>query len=104
MLATAKATTTPLRTVVLSSVETGDFVKECDGKPTDLTGNFCVGYIMGAFDALSLNGRICVSGTGATTLSAVAGTRKYIADHPEQWSQGTIFIVRRALQSIFPCR
>jgi len=89
--------------VILSSVETSDFVKQCEGAPTDLSGNFCVGYIMGAYDELALTRLICAPGSGATTLAAVAATRKYLSDHPEQWSQHTSAIVRRALQATFPC-
>ena len=104
VFATASIAATPARTAVLSSASTADFVSQCDGKATDLTSTFCTGYIMGAFDALTLDGKVCARSKEATTLAAIAGTRKYVADHPEQWSENPIFIVRRALEGIFPCR
>lgn len=104
LLILAAAANTPREAIVLSSVETGDFVKDCEGKPSDLTSNFCVGYIMGAYDALTVDHKGCAPTAKATTIAAVAATRKYLSDHPEQWSQATIFIVRRALQTVFPCR
>ena len=103
LLALAAVVAQPSEYVTLSSLQTGDFVQQCAGTPTDLQPNLCVGYIMGIFDALSLKHEVCVNGTGATTLAAVAASRKYLADHPEQWNQHSIFIIQRALKATFPC-
>jgi len=89
--------------VILSSVDTGSLVKQCEGTETDLSGTFCVGYIIGTYDALAMQHLVCAPGSGATTLAAVAATRKYLSDHPEQWSQAPTIIVRRALEASFPC-
>lgn len=102
-LAATAAVETPDQ-VVLSSTRMGRLAQACEGAATDLRESYCTGFILGAFDALSIAGAICPSAAEATTISAIAATRKYIADHPEEWSEPPIAIVMRALEKTFPCR
>ena len=90
--------------VVVSSLQTAHFAEECRGKDDDPTASFCTGYIMGAFDTLSVARKICPAAKGASTLDAVAATRKYLRTHQEKWSSAPSFVVRDALQAAFPCK
>ena len=89
----------------LSSVEATEVVKACQGAPTSTAAaNFCNGYIIGVFDGLSLTRQVCAVGFGASTMSAVAASRKYLADHPNEWNQPAALLIEKALRSTFPCR
>jgi len=90
--------------LVLSSITTGDLVRECSGPLGDLRANFCVGYVTGALDALSLDGTICLRSTGSTTLQAVGVLRKFLSDHPERWNESPGVLVSSVLKETFPCR
>jgi len=89
---------------VVSSLQTGQLAEACRGKDTDPTPDFCSGYIMGAFDTLSLSHQICLSATGASTIDAVAAARKYLRTHRKAWSSAPSFVVRDALKAAFPCK
>ena len=88
----------------LSSVETAEVVKACKASKNSAAANFCNGYIIGIFDGLSLTHQVCAVGFGATTLSAVAASRKYLADHPDEWNRPAAIVIEKALRATFPCR
>ena len=91
-------------TPTLSSVEAAEVVKACRSSRTSVAANFCNGYIIGVFDGLSLTRQVCAVGFGASTMSAVAASRKYLADHPNEWNQPAAILIEKALRSTFPCR
>jgi Ssp1 endopeptidase immunity protein Rap1a len=99
----AAAVSAPAPTT-LSSVEAAEVVKACEGSETGLAANFCNGYIIGVFDGLSLSHQICAVGFDASTMSAVAASRKYLADHPDEWNQRAAVLIEKALRATFPCR
>lgn len=101
--ASAAHAASPTSVVTLSSTQTGRLVQACEGVATDLRETFCTGYILAALDAFSIEGAVCPAGTGATTITAVAVARKYLSDHPQQWGDPPIVVLRRALQDTFPC-
>lgn len=88
----------------LSVVEAAEVAKACRSAKTSNAANFCNGYIIGVFDGLSLNHQVCAVGFGATTMSAVAASRKYLADHPDEWNQPAAVLIEKALRATFPCR
>ncbi|WP_242137611.1 Rap1a/Tai family immunity protein [Sphingomonas sp. TREG-RG-20F-R18-01] len=90
--------------VVVSSLQTADLAERCKGKDADPAATFCTGYILGAFDALSLSHQICPSPTRASTIRAVAVARKYLRTHREVWDSAPTFVVRTALKAEFPCK
>jgi len=93
------------RPVVVSSVTTAQLVELCRGNDTDPTPNFCTGYIIAAFDTLSLSREICPSQTRASNIEVVATTRKYLRKHAKVTGTGApSFVVRDALQEAFPCK
>lgn len=91
------------RPVVVSSVSISALVESCGQKPTDMAEGLCTGYILGMLDAMSIARRICPSQTNTTSLQAVAVSRKYLLDHPEQWDASPSWLVGKALSSTFPC-
>ncbi len=93
------------RPVVVSSVTTAQLLEFCRGKDTDPTSNFCTGYIIAAFDTLSLSRQICPSQTGSSNIEVAAATRKYLRKHAKPTGTGApSFVVREALQDAFPCK
>jgi hypothetical protein len=93
------------RPVVVSSVTTAQLLELCRGKDTDPTPNFCTGYIIAAFDTLSLSGQICPSQTRASNIEVVSSTRKYLRRRAKPTGTGApSFVVRDALQQAFPCK
>lgn len=93
------------RPVVVSSVTTAQLLEFCSGKDADPTPNFCTGYIIAAFDTLSLSRQICPPQTRASNIEVVATTRKYLRKHAKATGTGApSFVVRDALQEAFPCK
>ncbi|AHE52824.1 hypothetical protein NX02_05425 [Sphingomonas sanxanigenens DSM 19645 = NX02] len=94
----------PARSFYASTVTASFLAGSCEGTKLDpLEADFCSGYIIGVYDALSLNGLICPS-AASTTMQAVAIGRKEILDHPERWDRNPSVLVRDALKRAFPCR
>jgi hypothetical protein len=86
-------------------VTTAQLLELCRGKDTDPTPNFCTGYIIAAFDTLSLSGQICPSQTRASNIEVVSSTRKYLRRRAKPTGTGApSFVVRDALQQAFPCK
>jgi hypothetical protein len=90
--------------VVVSSLTTTQLAEFCRGKDADAAPNFCTGYIMGEFDALSVAHEICPSPTRASTIKAVSAARKYLRTHRAKWTSAPSFVVRDALRAAFPCK
>lgn len=89
--------------VVVSPLQTEQLAEACVGKDADASASFCTGYILGAFDALSLSHQICPSAANASTTKVVSVTRKYLRSHKKSWSSAPIFVVRTALRTAFGC-
>lgn len=90
--------------VVVSSLGTARLAEHCRGKDTDPAPNFCTGYILGAFDTLSLSHQICPSPARASTVEAIAAARKYLRTHRKDYNKAPTFVVRDALRAAFPCK
>ncbi|GLS44360.1 Rap1a/Tai family immunity protein [Methylobacterium brachythecii] len=87
--------------VVVSTVKTPFLAQECQ-RAQGTGADFCVGYILAAFDALAITKTIC-PGENSSTEQAVAVARKFIADNPKLWNRHPIFVVRLAFEDAFPC-
>lgn len=90
--------------VVVSTLQTESLAAACRGKDDDLSASFCTGYILAAFDTLSLSRQICPSPKRASSRKAVAAARKYLRTRPESWSSAPAFVLRDALTAAFPCK
>ncbi|MBB3585919.1 Rap1a/Tai family immunity protein [Sphingomonas sp. BK481] len=91
------------RPVVVSALTTEDLIAQCRGKDADPAPSFCTGYILGAFDTLSMAREICPSATKGSTIDAVATTRKYLRTKGKKAKAAPIFVVRDALRRSFAC-
>ncbi|MES3093740.1 Rap1a/Tai family immunity protein [Sphingomonas aerolata] len=98
------ARTAPDRPVVVSALTTEDLIAQCRGKDADPAPSFCTGYILGAFDTLSMAREICPSATKGSTIDAVATTRKYLRTKGKKAKAAPIFVVRDALRRSFACK
>lgn len=92
------------RPVVVSSLTTRQLVEQCRGKDSDPSPSFCTGYIIGAFDTLSLSHQICPPADGASTMKVVAAARKYLRTRAKKTTDAPSFVVRTALRRAFPCK
>jgi hypothetical protein len=90
--------------VVVSSLTTEQLAVQCQGKEKDPASDFCTGYIIGVFDALSAAHQICPMPERASTPEVVATARKYIRTHRKEWSAAPSFVVRNAFGAAFRCR
>ena len=95
----------PDRPVVVSSLTTQQLLEFCEGKDGDPTANFCTGYILGEFDALSLAGDICPLPARASNIEVAAAVRKYLRARAKKTGTGApSFVVRDALRDAYPCK
>lgn len=95
----------PERPVVVSSLTTQQLLEFCQGKDGDPTANFCTGYILGEFDALSLAGDICPLPARASNIEVAAAVRKYLRTRAKKTGTGApSFVVRDALRDAYPCK
>lgn len=92
------------RPVVVSALTTERLVEECRGKDDDPAPSFCTGYIIAAFDTLSLAHKICPSPARASTIEVVAAVRKQLRRRGTKATAAPAFFVRDALRSAFPCK
>ena len=93
------------RPVVVSSLTTQQLLEYCRGKDSDPTANFCTGYILGEFDALSLAGDICPLPARASNIEVAAAVRKYLRARAKKTGTGApSFVVRDALRDAYPCK
>jgi len=102
--ARAPARPAPDRPVVVSALTTEELIAQCRGKDADPAPSFCTGYILGAFDTLSMAREICPSATKGSTIDAVATTRKYLRTKGKKAKAAPIFVVRDALRRSFACK
>jgi hypothetical protein len=103
-IAIAAATAHPAdRYVSLSTLTGAMLATEC-AKDRGLQTDLCTSYILGVSDALQLHRKTCRPQSEASTLQTVTIARRYIAEHPEKWGMGPVFLVQEALVSAFPCR
>lgn len=93
----------PLKPVVVSPLTTQQLIRECEGKDADPTPSFCTGYILAAFDNLSLSRQICPSPVLSTATGAVSTTRKYLRTRAKKSTAAPAFVVRDALRRTYPC-
>jgi hypothetical protein len=93
------------RPVVVSSLTTQQVLEFCRGKDDDPIADFCTGYILGEFDALSLSREICPSSDSASNIKVVATVRKYLRARAKKTGTGApSFVVRAALRGAYPCK
>jgi len=91
--------------VVVSSLTTRQLLEHCEGKDDDPTANFCAGYILGEFDALSVSGDVCPATARASNIDVVATVRKYLRARAKKTGTGApSFVVRDALRNAYPCK
>ena len=100
----ARTPTRADRPVVVSALTTEELIAQCRGKDADPAPSFCTGYILGAFDTLSMAREICPSATKGSTIDAVATTRKYLRTKGKKAKAAPIFVVRDALRRSFACK
>ena len=90
-----------VRGVYASAVDTTELATSCRG--TGLADeNFCNGYILASFDALSMTRQIC-GRPGVTTAMTTSIARKYLDEHPSSWDKSPAYLVKVAFQAAFPC-
>ena len=105
LAALAAADRTPDRPVVVSSLTTQQLLEFCEGKDSDPSANFCTGYILGEFDALTLSGVICPLPARASNVKVAAAVRKYLHARAKKTGTGApSFVVRDALRDAYPCK
>ncbi|MBW6528092.1 hypothetical protein KZ813_14710 [Sphingomonas sp. RHCKR7] len=92
------------RPVVVSSLTTPQLIELCQGKDDDPTADFCTGYMLAAFDALSSARQICPSPEKASNLAVTAAARKYLRKKGKKSSAAPAFVVRQGLKDAFPCK
>lgn len=87
-----------------SSAKTAMLAQIChEGVNEPLHADLCSGYAMATYDALSYSGAIC-PGEGGGSYQLMAVARKYLADHPEEWSKSPFFVISESFKAAFPCR
>jgi hypothetical protein len=92
------------RPVVVSSLTTPQLVELCRGKDDDPTADFCTGYILAEFDALSISRQICPSPDQASNLAVTSAARKYLRKTGKKSSAAPAFVVREGLKEAFACK
>lgn len=92
------------RPVVVSSLTTPQLVELCRGKDSDPTADFCTGYILAEFDALSIARQICPSPAKSSNLEVTSAARRYLRKTGRKSSAAPAFVVREALRDAFPCK
>lgn len=92
------------RPVVVSALTTDQLVEQCRGKDNDPAPTFCTGYILAAFDTLSLARQICPSPTRSSNIEVMATARKYLRTRGKKATGAPSFVVRDALKRAFPCK
>jgi hypothetical protein len=83
---------------------TGNTLKErCDDAESGVNSSFCLGYIIGVADSLSIN--ICAPGGsgGVTVGQFVSIVRKYLNENPESLHRPADVLAFNALTRAFPC-
>jgi hypothetical protein len=89
--------------IIVSTVTTAELVGICNRTNDPLNMDFCVGYILGAYDQMSLSRSICPRGGGSGTAQALAVARKFLNEHPERWHLHPSFLLADVFRGTFPC-
>lgn len=76
--------------------------KACGGNRGLLDGDLCAGYVLAAYDVLTVSRLLCVR-PGVSTEQVMAIGRKYLADHPEAWDLPPSVLLKAAFTAAFPC-
>jgi hypothetical protein len=92
----------PPRRIIVSALHGSMLVEEC-AKRNDDAFDACAGYVLGAADRLSIEGKTCLASGDSWSKMMVAVVKKYLRDHPERWSDHPLWLVERALEESFPC-
>lgn len=87
----------------MSTVTTSALRAECLGSASELSLDFCTGYILAIFDRMSATGAICPN-SGAATEQAIAVGRRFIEAHPELWDRHPSFVLNLAFVGTFGCK
>lgn len=81
----------------------------CDSYPAGATAAYCLGYISGYVDGMSVESvrtgvnRYCAPETGATYDQYVLIVQKWLKDHPEKLHTPKMMAIEQALADAFPC-
>lgn len=90
------------RPYVLSTATTSVLATICREAKNPLGANFCTGYILAAFDRMSMSREICPSpGVGVEQVMAVG--RQFIETHPELWDRHPSYVLELAFGAAFGC-
>jgi hypothetical protein len=92
------------RPVVVSSLTTPQLVELCRGKDDDPTADFCTGYMLAAFDALSSARQICPAPDRSSNVAVTAAARRYLRKQGKKSSAAPAFVVRQGFKEAFPCK
>ncbi|MBY9063159.1 hypothetical protein K7957_09455 [Sphingomonas yunnanensis] len=92
------------RPVVVSSLTTPQLVELCRGRDDDPTADFCTGYMLAAFDALSSARQICPAPDRSSNVAVTAAARRYLRKQGKKSSAAPAFVVRQGLKEAFPCK
>ncbi len=93
----------PTTYISVSSV-TGGMLAEMCRVDNGLKMDGCAAYILGAADALQVDGATCRPVSEAATAQTLEIVRRYIRDNPKNWGWSAIALVREPLRTAFPCR
>ncbi|MCJ2070051.1 hypothetical protein MKK75_14815 [Methylobacterium sp. J-030] len=88
--------------IVVSTVTTSMLLAECRGSRSELSADFCLGYIIAYFDLMSIRREICPK-SGAATQQASAIGRRFVEAHPELWDRHPSYLLELAFKAAFPC-
>ncbi|MFM9852571.1 MAG: Rap1a/Tai family immunity protein [Sphingomonadaceae bacterium] len=78
------------------------FGAECSAEDK-LEATYCVGYILGTSDQLSIHRDVCRKQSSGGNVQTLAVVRKYLKDHPENWDRHPLWLVKQSLTEAFPC-
>lgn len=102
VLAAPTSADTPPKTAWLSAANSTQLAEICRETDSPTRADYCTGYILAAYDQLSLAGAVCPKpGSGTAQVSAIG--RKAILDHPENWHRHPAAILRDRFREVFPC-
>lgn len=76
--------------------------EKCDAGRNTAHFTFCLGYMAGVFDALQMQGAVCMP-DGVTVGQAVDVVMKHLRDHPEARHSNAASEAGLALVPAFPC-
>jgi hypothetical protein len=87
---------------ILSTATTAVLAAVCRESKNPLGANFCTGYILAAYDRMSMSRQICPR-DGITTEQVMAVGRQFLASHPELWDRHPSYVLELAFGAAFGC-